>query len=632
MKKFSLLLMIVLIVGAIFISCSAEPSADATKVATVALSLDTAKELQVYTEVETLPQASGLYWFYTATKRNGGFTTGQTSGLTPIQTDEYENHVAGLPGVIGYDGTANSGTWFSTGDWTFSFYGYDENNVLVYQKEGYELEVEPATEQTNIGATASITLELKDDPRSGSTFKMHEVYVELGTAYDSVASYFLKAYVDGVVVTTIDGGHDNDHNKVTFTTAEILKTFAKETEANPDTGLNDLHLVEFKMYKGDDTETVYASGSIGLIARMGYTYTIYGALDSLESVAWVGINATLPANLDSATQNITELTISNESQLRAFAAYVNQGNNCAGMTIKLANDITLTQPWTPIGNSYRGQENGAYFAGTFDGRKSDNSGNYTISGLRLASDAEVAKDSNGEYVFGLFGVVKNATIQNLNMTNVQINKVTAEGYYGENVAAVVGYSEGKLTLKNITVGASEDDNSYINGAHVAGVISRAYGKSTGIEIKIINCTNYADITASNNIDGKAKAAGIAAYVSGQGADVTIEGCKNYGAISSTDTNNAIAAGIVVHGFNDSYTDDYTVTGNANSGDITLSGGSPLYAKISAECYQNPVENVDSISATGNSSTGTVTVNDTDVTDNTPLVRDRQGGTEVNVNN
>ena len=42
-----------------------------------------------------------------------------------------------------------------------------------------------------------------------------------------------------------------------------------------------------------------------------------------------------------STEGKTTLYISNETQLRAFAQYVNEGNNCEGKIIKLSKDIQL---------------------------------------------------------------------------------------------------------------------------------------------------------------------------------------------------------------------------------------------------------------------------------------------------
>ena len=266
--------------------------------------------------------------------------------------------------------------------------------------------------------------------------------------------------------------------------------------------------------------------------------------------------------------------IGSESTLKFFRDQVNGGEAYSGTYFILTDNITLTEDWTPIGKSYRGEENGKYFAGTFDGNSK------TISGLTLSENntSAVAVDGAGEYVFGLFGVVKGATIKNLTMTNVNINKVinNSKGvftYYGENVAAVVGYSEGNLTLDGITVGAESEDNSTIKGAHVAGIISRAYGKTEGAKIVIKDCKNYATITASDGVDNKAKAAGIIAFANpyGKGVSVSITGCENHGDISSEATVHVIASGIVNYGYSNNAVDDgedITVSGNTNTAEIT----------------------------------------------------------------
>ncbi len=555
MKRFSLFLMIVLLVSAIFISCSAEPAADATKVATVALSLDTAKELEANTVIEYLPAANTLYWYYTATKSEGdnGFKTGETGNVKTSlwgKTSASDEAEQGLPSWIGQiENNSEAGTWFSTGSWDFHFYAYKEANTnlnSVYEAEVTVQVSAPTSEENNIGGTADIVLQVTNDPRQGTKVKMgtgeEVITVDLGNSYDAGATYSLEVYVDEVK----ENLSVNVEKSGSILTFKCDSNIAEFSDSN-----NQLHLVEFKLKKGD---TVYASGSIGLVARQGYTYTISGDLDSLESVAWVGIHATVPADLDSANQTITELTITDEYQLRAFASYVNQGNNCAGMTINLADDILLTQPWTPIGNGYRGEANPKVFKGTFNGN------DHTITGLTSAgySVNPVSVTDSAEYTYGLFGYVEGGTINDVKIESVAISG----GSLLENAGAVVGYLDGG-TVANCRV--LSGSISGFNG--IGGVVGRAYGTVT-----INDCSNAASITGSKNV------AGIVGFANptATGKTVTITGNTNTGAVTRDTTNGNAGtaggvAGIVCYGTGSAtdMTGTVKITGNTNTG--TLSG-------------------------------------------------------------
>ena len=66
-----------------------------------------------------------------------------------------------------------------------------------------------------------------------------------------------------------------------------------------------------------------------------------------------------------------DITITDEGQLRSFAAAVNSGTDYAGESVFLTQDIALTSGWTPIGTAANP------FKGHFEGW------GHTISGLKL---------------------------------------------------------------------------------------------------------------------------------------------------------------------------------------------------------------------------------------------------------
>lgn len=142
-------------------------------------------------------------------------------------------------------------------------------------------------------------------------------------------------------------------------------------------------------------------------------------------------------------------TISTLEQLQALVVYVNAGNNVRGdyKKFRLIADIDLStvDNWTPIGKNYSG-----YFRGTFDGGIYDAEGNlvgcHTISGLKITS--------NAEYV-GLFGFVRDSTIKNVNLTNVNISGS------GSEVGGIAGYNDG--TIENCIINGNISGNRSIGG-------------------------------------------------------------------------------------------------------------------------------------------------------------------------
>ena len=127
--------------------------------------------------------------------------------------------------------------------------------------------------------------------------------------------------------------------------------------------------------------------------------------------------------------------ISSAEDLQTFAAYVNAGNTCAGLTFKQTHDINLSEidNFTPINN----------FAGNFDGQ------DFIISDLKINSTADNV---------GLFAKVTGGTIQKVKLLNAEITG-------GNNVGGLVGYSE-NATIKDNFVDAVVTGTSSIEGGLV----------------------------------------------------------------------------------------------------------------------------------------------------------------------
>lgn len=203
-------------------------------------------------------------------------------------------------------------------------------------------------------------------------------------------------------------------------------------------------------------QTVVDSGKID---------TVKSDVDSLVKSGTTGLGTTdslleqpVPAGYVEDEQG--NVTISNEAGLFWFAKQANAGNNFAGKTVTLANDIALTKAWTPIGIY---TDSKTHFKGTFDGQ------NYTVSGVEVTGDRTKG--------VGFFGKVYTGTIKNL---TVEGTITTTNCDY---VGGIVGH--GYATISNCTFKGSVGSTNTMQVGGIAG--------SGGFTI--INCSVYGNVTA-----------------------------------------------------------------------------------------------------------------------------------------
>ena len=232
--------------------------------------------------------------------------------------------------------------------------------------------------------------------------------------------------------------------------------------------------------------------------------------------------------------------ISDASQLRWFAAQVNE-NSKNNICAQLTNDIVLgNENWTPIGQYARNAYNG-----TFDGQY------HEIQNLKITGSA-----SNH---YGLFGVVGTGTVKNLTVSGAVT--ISGSGYSSYGIAAIAGSLNSTGTIENCINKATVTGN--YNTAGIVGYMSNSTGTVT-------SCVNTGNISGSNSVGG------IVGQFYGKG---TVDQCYNRGAIEATVSK---AGGIVGHmddssaKFSNCYTtgtvtaksDGNPVVGKKSSGSIT----------------------------------------------------------------
>ena len=124
MKKLSCILLAVMLITALFVSCTAEVIDQYDGLAYVTFGGPASKDLSASYEVQSYED---LFWFYTATKTDAYGKTGETEVKTPLAVKN-NDHVKGLGGKIGP---------FSQGTWKFELFAYSNSEkadgTLVYK-------------------------------------------------------------------------------------------------------------------------------------------------------------------------------------------------------------------------------------------------------------------------------------------------------------------------------------------------------------------------------------------------------------------------------------------------------------------------------------------------------------------
>ncbi len=256
--------------------------------------------------------------------------------------------------------------------------------------------------------------------------------------------------------------------------------------------------------------------------------------------------------VDGLTYNSTDgcYEISSAAALNELAAFVNAGNNCAGLTFKLTGDITFnhTDDWnnvnstesnfTAIGDKDHG------FSGTFDGQ------GFTISGIRIYKSG----NTNADGWQGLFGNIDTYYVDGVNyegtVKNVTLSDTRITGL--QEVGGIVGYNVGIVENCHVTDTVAihaVQDNSHYHG----GIAGENINAST-----IKDCTSSATITTS--AENCNKYGGIVGLNEGTlenclALNANITGSSNVGAIigvnSSVKNTNNLYNNCIVTNYNNS---------------------------------------------------------------------------------
>lgn len=202
-----------------------------------------------------------------------------------------------------------------------------------------------------------------------------------------------------------------------------------------------------------------------------------------------------PVFFTKATSDRIEIRTAEE--LVQFAENVNAGTGAQRMTAVLMNDIDMTKiaSWIPIGNgsfvatASESKVEGAAFEGTFDGQ-----------GHALLNCKMTGALTSDNQVYGLFGILKGATVRNL-------------------VLGAESGDTGSFTVSG-------------NGTTSTGVIAGAC-----VDSKIEKCTSYLPMVCEgNNSANKLMTMGLVGFVYGAGTSEDtvsqLTDLTNYGALKA----------------------------------------------------------------------------------------------------
>ncbi len=215
--------------------------------------------------------------------------------------------------------------------------------------------------------------------------------------------------------------------------------------------------------------------------------------------------------------------------------------NNDGADETLFQELTTGSGFDPIGYSLIEED---YFIGNFDGQ------DFTIDNLYIRKNSELANDENE--LLGLFGRVKDSTIQNLTIKGSI--EVKDPGNHIETLgiaAGLMGKAYGTVTVDNVDNYINVKDEYGRNS--MAGIIAEV--EDDGI-ITVKNSNNYGDITNANHT------AGIVALVYGS---ITVENCNNYGTIKNERGSTGMGGIVGVHDNKGGYV---RIKNSTNYGTIT----------------------------------------------------------------
>ena len=268
MKRSLFIAIVVLLMAALFVSCNAEKSME-DQLGMVSISgpsraLDSTSENTV--------SVAGLYWYYTAVKADASmFTTGATGTTKKAVKDG--------TGLV----DASLGN-FSTGAWTFCFYGYEAeydstnaNQKPVFSQTGVSVTV---TKNTN----TSLELTLVKGEGYSKTAKF---------AIDGATWYYQFAGTGKALTLSVyDGNATTPLTTLTAETVDGAASFSTAT-ATEFTLAEGEHTLRFEVTYDANANQLVGSTTYPIVVAGGYNYTISNLSASSAGIETIDENGAI---------------------------------------------------------------------------------------------------------------------------------------------------------------------------------------------------------------------------------------------------------------------------------------------------------------------------------------------------
>ena len=253
------------------------------------------------------------------------------------------------------------------------------------------------------------------------------------------------------------------------------------------------------------------------------------------------------------------IKLNTDLNIYSFASYVDytttEFNEYFGDNEILMEELTKGEGFKPIGNSIT---NG--FAGTFDG------GGKTITGIYM--------DRTDTYK-GMFGVLKNGEIKNLNIEKCSING--NNGYMGSLVSYTVG---GKIN----NINTSGNINVQITNKSIGGLIGAVgFRSNVGGEVEIENINSYVCINIDDEVN-KNHIGGILGNVYSETnpgpVNCTLKYCRNFAKINCNISGNV--GGVV----GNITLDKYSLYRCSNHGEVVIKNSVNRVGGVCGSLFSN----------------------------------------------
>ena len=391
---------------------------------------------------------------------------------------------------IGEGGTVKLGGQSVTDGDSAAFLADDTLTFTVEPEKGWQIEGVTANGSPLTGTNGSYTYTVKGDCTIAVTFQKLTYTITANIGAGGTASISSEKVEHGGSVTvtvTPDEGYTVGSVQTAGGTSLTLNADGTYTLANVTedqtitvTFQQQTYTVTAKVNGTGgkvsvSSEKVGHGGSVTVTVTPEEGYTVGSVQDNGADVTdqvtnntYTLTNVTASHTITVTFQKLTSYMVTTSEQLMDWAEEVRNGNRSLDCT--LAADITLTEPWTPVGTDYQNP-----YTGTFDGK------GHTITGLTVTGSNEYA---------GLFGYIgSGGTVKNVKLEKVQITSDYQYAYAG----GVAGMNDG--TIENCSVSGSVSGNSTYNS--VGGVVGCQWGGS------ITGCSSSATVKGTAEVGGVA---------------------------------------------------------------------------------------------------------------------------------